>query len=56
MASIGPVLRQIAAVSDQKAKIEQYKHVLDSVLASNHAEDAKAFVDHSKFLRHNCAP
>ncbi|GAQ90122.1 hypothetical protein KFL_006030050 [Klebsormidium nitens] len=27
-------------------KIERYKKVLESVLARNHAEDAKAFVDH----------
>lgn len=50
MATIGAVLREFAAITDQKMKIERYKKVLESVLARNHAEDAKAFVDHSKSL------
>ena len=38
-----------AALTDQKAKIEQYRAALQHVIASASVENAKVFVDHSTF-------
>ncbi|KAK4387528.1 COP9 signalosome complex subunit, partial [Sesamum angolense] len=35
-----------SAISDQRQKIEQYKHILASVLSSNDVVQAKQFIDH----------
>ena len=37
-----------SGISDQRQKIEQYKHILSTVLASNDTAQAKKFIDHSK--------
>ncbi|KAL6504404.1 COP9/signalosome complex subunit Csn4 [Orobanche gracilis] len=39
-----------SAISDQRQKIEQYKHILATVLSSNDVVQAKQFVDHSCVL------
>lgn len=39
-----------SAITDQRQKIEQYKHILATVLSSNYVLQAKQFVDHSLFL------
>lgn len=47
-----------SAISDQRQKIEQYKHILSTVLASSDIQQAKQFIDHSNFLslsHHNFA-
>lgn len=36
-----------SAISDQRQKIEQYKHILSSVISSNDIVQAKKFIDHS---------
>ena len=36
-----------SAITDQRQKIEQYKHILATVLSSNDVLQAKQFVDHS---------
>ncbi|KAK6115819.1 hypothetical protein DH2020_008088 [Rehmannia glutinosa] len=36
-----------SAISDQRQKIEQYKHILATVLSSNDVVQAKQFIDHS---------
>lgn len=36
-----------SAISDQRQKIEQYKHILYNVLSSNDTIQAKKFIDHS---------
>lgn len=36
-----------SAITDQRQKIEQYKHILATVLSSNDVVQAKQFVDHS---------
>lgn len=36
-----------SAISDQRQKIEQYKHILYNVLSSNDTVQAKKFIDHS---------
>lgn len=36
-----------SVISDQRQKIEQYKHILSSVLSSNDIVQAKKFIDHS---------
>ena len=41
-------LDNVAALSDQKQKIEQYKVALTQVLGSGNADDCKTFVMHSK--------
>jgi hypothetical protein len=41
-------LDSVAALSDQKQKIEQYKVVLAQVLESGSADECKQFVIHSK--------
>ncbi|XP_030484030.1 COP9 signalosome complex subunit 4 isoform X1 [Cannabis sativa] len=35
-----------SAISDQRQKIEQYKHILSSVISSNDTTQAKKFIDH----------
>ncbi|XP_049362848.1 COP9 signalosome complex subunit 4 isoform X1 [Solanum verrucosum] len=35
-----------SAISDQRQKIEQYKHILSTVLASSDIQQAKQFIDH----------
>ncbi|PON40469.1 Winged helix-turn-helix DNA-binding domain containing protein [Parasponia andersonii] len=35
-----------SAISDQRQKIEQYKHILSSVISSNDTAQAKKFIDH----------
>lgn len=40
-------LAAIAANPDQKAKVEQYKSALHSIVASASVEACRAFVDHS---------
>ncbi|GFQ01236.1 cop9 signalosome complex subunit 4 [Phtheirospermum japonicum] len=39
-----------SAISDQRQKIEQYKHILATVLSSNDVGQAKQFIDHSCVL------
>ena len=41
-------LDAIAALPDQKIKAEQYRAVLQTVLAQKQAAECKGFVDHSK--------
>lgn len=36
-----------SAITDQRQKIEQYKHILATVISSNDAFQAKKFIDHS---------
>lgn len=43
-------LASASAIGDQRQKIEQYRHILSSVLASNDVSQAKKFIDHSNFL------
>lgn len=40
-----------SAISDQRQKIEQYKHILSSVISSNDIAQAKKFIDHSNILK-----
>ncbi|KAI3733271.1 hypothetical protein L1987_64491 [Smallanthus sonchifolius] len=35
-----------SAIGDQRQKIEEYKHILSSVIASNDIVQAKKFIDH----------
>ncbi|KAL8153954.1 hypothetical protein V2J09_011714 [Rumex salicifolius] len=39
-------LASASAISDQRQKIEQYKHILSSVFVSNDIVQAKKFIDH----------
>lgn len=39
-------LASASAISDQRQKIEQYKHILATVLSSNEVAQAKQFIDH----------
>ncbi|XP_044475454.1 COP9 signalosome complex subunit 4 [Mangifera indica] len=39
-------LATASAISDQRQKIEQYKHILSSVISSNDILQAKKFIDH----------
>ncbi|KAL2471762.1 COP9 signalosome complex subunit 4 [Abeliophyllum distichum] len=39
-------LASASAISDQRQKIEQYKHILATVLSSNSVVQAKQFIDH----------
>ncbi|GAB4834055.1 COP9/signalosome complex subunit Csn4 [Ancistrocladus abbreviatus] len=39
-------LASASAITDQRQKIEQYKHILSSVMASNDVSQAKKFIDH----------
>lgn len=39
-----------SAISDQRQKIEQYKQILTTVLASNDIVQAMKFIDHSQLL------
>lgn len=41
-------LHAVAGLSDQKQKLEQYKQLLHSILASSSVEACINFVDHSK--------
>lgn len=41
-------LEQIAALPDQKQKIEQYRQVLEGTIASGSAIECKCFVNHSE--------
>lgn len=43
-----------SAIADQRQKIEQYKHILASVISSNDIFQAKKFIDHGTFLLHSC--
>ncbi|KAG6787526.1 hypothetical protein POTOM_009167 [Populus tomentosa] len=38
-----------SAITDQRQKIEQYKHILSSVFSSNDIVQSKKFIDHSRF-------
>lgn len=40
-------LASASAITDQRQKIEQYKHILSSVISSNDIVQAKKFIDHS---------
>uniref|UniRef100_A0A2P2LFU0 PSMD12/CSN4-like N-terminal domain-containing protein n=1 Tax=Rhizophora mucronata TaxID=61149 RepID=A0A2P2LFU0_RHIMU len=40
------VLASASAITDQRQKIEQYKHILSSVISSNDIVQAKKFIDH----------
>lgn len=40
-------LASASAITDQRQKIEQYKHILSSVISSNDIVRAKKFIDHS---------
>lgn len=42
-------LQEIAALHDQKAKIERYKQALDSTFQTGSIHAAKEFVDHSEY-------
>lgn len=42
-------LASASAIGDQRQKIEQYRHILSSVLASNDVSQSKKFIDHSTF-------
>lgn len=37
-----------SAITDQRQKIEQYKHILSAVISSNDIGQARKFIDHSK--------
>ncbi|KAH9692892.1 COP9 signalosome complex subunit 4 [Citrus sinensis] len=39
-------LASASAITDQRQKIEQYKHILSSVISSNDIVQAKKFIDH----------
>lgn len=36
-----------SAITDQRQKIEQYKHILSAVISSNDIVQARKFIDHS---------
>ena len=38
-----------SAITDQRQKIEQYKHILATVISSNDVVRAKKFIDHGSF-------
>lgn len=38
-----------SAITDQRQKIEQYKHILSTVFSSNDVVPAKKFIDHSNY-------
>lgn len=38
-----------SAITDQRQKIEQYKHILTTVISSNDVVRAKKFIDHGSF-------
>ena len=40
-------LESVALLSDQKQKIEQYRTLLNGILASGSTEECEKFVDHS---------
>ena len=40
-------LASASAIADQRQKIEQYRQILSSVLASKDVSQAKKFIDHS---------
>ena len=42
-------LASAAAIGDQRQKIEQYRHILSTVLSSNDATQSTKFIDHSNF-------
>ncbi|CAK7349275.1 unnamed protein product [Dovyalis caffra] len=39
-----------SAITDQRQKIEQYKHILSSVISSNDIVQAKKFIDHNRHV------
>ncbi|KAJ7294929.1 hypothetical protein O6H91_01G067900 [Diphasiastrum complanatum] len=43
---IEAALQSAAAIADQKQKVDQYKNLLSSIIATNHVQNAKAFVEH----------
>eukprot|EP00252_Welwitschia_mirabilis_P006340 TRINITY_DN17193_c0_g2_i1.p1 TRINITY_DN17193_c0_g2~~TRINITY_DN17193_c0_g2_i1.p1 ORF type:complete len:402 (+),score=73.31 TRINITY_DN17193_c0_g2_i1:71-1276(+) len=43
---IESALQSAAAIGDQRNKIEQYKLILASIIATNNAENAKIFINH----------
>ncbi len=47
--TIQGVLQGAAGISDQKQKIDHYKMLLSSIIATNNVQHAKDFIDHSKF-------
>ena len=47
MADLAARLGAVAALNDQKQKLEEYKRLLQATLASASALDCNAFVDHS---------
>jgi hypothetical protein len=46
---IESALHSAASISDQKAKIDQYKLLLSSIICTNNVAHSKAFIDHSTF-------
>uniref|UniRef100_A0A6N2KT45 PSMD12/CSN4-like N-terminal domain-containing protein n=1 Tax=Salix viminalis TaxID=40686 RepID=A0A6N2KT45_SALVM len=40
------VFASASTITDQRQKIEQYKHILSSVISSNDIVQAKKFIDH----------
>ena len=48
-ADLAARLAAVAALPDQKQKLEEYKRQLQATLASASVEDCNAFVDHSAF-------
>lgn len=38
-----------SAIGDQRQKIEQYKHILASVISSNDIVQAQKFIEHSYY-------
>ncbi len=47
-------LREIASISDQKQRTEQYKQLLQKQLAEGNVEACNAYVDHSMFRAQRC--
>ena len=43
-------LESVSKLSDQKHKIEQYRILLNGILASGSSEECQKFVDHSTYL------
>jgi len=48
-------LESVAQLSDQKQKIEQYRMLLNDILASGSKQECQKFVDHSTAPLRFCA-
>lgn len=46
-------LQSAASITDQKAKIDQYKLLLSSIICTNNVAHSKSFIDHSTYLLPN---